>query len=115
MAHLRDAHLDAPLAGIRVLGRVDPPNPFPSRHRRNRLPEVADLWGAADKALPKSAGRLGSGHSLMGSTSTVAVSPALTPATRCRLLSRFIQWPRFPSGSSTVRNVCPLIVPCTTT
>src|SRR5262245_43128444 len=53
MAHLRDAHLDAPVAGIRVLGRVDPPNPFPSRHRRNRLPEVADLWGGSRQSSPQ--------------------------------------------------------------
>ena len=41
--HLRDGYLDPPLPRIRVLGCIDPANPFPARHGRNLLPEVLDL------------------------------------------------------------------------
>ena len=36
-------------------------------------------------------------------------------AVRCSFSSTLIQWPEQPSGSSTVWNSCPLIVPCTAT
>lgn len=46
-AHLGDAHLDSPLACTGILRRVDPPNPLPAGHWRNRFPELLDFsWGA---------------------------------------------------------------------
>ena len=36
--HFRDGYVDASFARTRVLGCVDPANPFPARHRRNALP-----------------------------------------------------------------------------
>jgi hypothetical protein len=71
--------------------------------------------GAAATAAAKSSGTLGSGQSLVTSMSSAAVSPALTPAACCSASSIRIQWPEFPSGSSTVWNSTPLIVPRTAT
>ncbi len=71
--------------------------------------------GAAARAVARSRGTLGSGQSLVTSMSSVAVSPALMPAACCSVLSTLIQWPKFPSGSSTVWNPTPLIVPWTAT
>jgi len=71
--------------------------------------------GAAAKAVARSWGTLGSGQSLVTSRSRVAVSPALMPAACCSVSSTLIQWPEFPSGSSTVWNSTPLIVPWTAT
>ena len=66
-------------------------------------------------AVSKSGGTLGSGQSLVDSISSVAVFPAFIPAVRCISLSTLIQWPLWPSGSSTVRNLWPLMVPRTAT
>jgi hypothetical protein len=71
--------------------------------------------GAAARAVARSGGTLGSGQSLVTSMSNVAVSPALMPAACCGVSSTLIQWPEFPSGSSTVWNWTPLIVPWTAT
>src|SRR5262245_9405616 len=71
--------------------------------------------GAATRAVARSWGTLGSGQSLVISMSSVAVSPALMPAACCSVSSTLIQWPEFPSGSSTVWNSTPLIVPWTAT
>src|SRR5580658_3741677 len=71
--------------------------------------------GAAARAAARSGGTLGSGQSLVTSTSSVAVSPALMPAACCSVSSTLIQWPECPSGSSTVWNSTPLIVPRTAT
>ena len=70
--------------------------------------------GAAARAVARSWGTLGSGQSLVTSMPSVAVSPALMPAC-CSVSSTLIQWPEFPSGSSTVWNPAPLIVPWTAT
>src|SRR6266849_570520 len=67
--------------------------------------------GAAATAVARSLGAFGSGHCLVPSMSSVTVSPALMPAACCSASSTLIQWPRFPSGSSTVWNPAPLIVP----
>src|ERR1700733_7793501 len=71
--------------------------------------------GAAARAAARSWGTLGSGQSLVTSMLSVAVSPALMPAACCSVSSTLIQWPEFPSGSSTVWNSTPLIVPWTAT
>ena len=71
--------------------------------------------GAAARAVARSWGTLGSGQSLVTSMSRVASSPALMPAACCSVSSTLIQWPEFPSGSSTVPNSTPLIVPWTAT
>jgi hypothetical protein len=71
--------------------------------------------GAAARAVLKSCGTFGSGQPLVASISSVAVSPALMAAVCCSFSSTLIQWPRQPSGSSTVLNPWPLIVPCTAT
>jgi hypothetical protein len=71
--------------------------------------------GAATRAVSKSCGTFGSGQSLVDSISSVAVSPAAMAAVCCRSSSTRIQWPMRPSGSSTVWNSWPLIVPCTAT
>ena len=71
--------------------------------------------GAATRAVARSWGTLGSGQSLVTSMSRVAASPALMPAACRSVSSTLIQWPVFPSGSSTVWNSTPLIVPWTAT
>ena len=71
--------------------------------------------GAAARAAARSGGTLGSGQSLVTSMSSVASSPALMPAACCSVSSTLIQWPAFPSGSSTVWNPAPLIIPWTAT
>jgi hypothetical protein len=71
--------------------------------------------GAAASAAPRSFGTLGSGQSLRGSILSVAESPTLMWAVRRSFSSTLIQCPELPSGSSTVWNSWPLIVPCTAT
>jgi uncharacterized membrane protein YphA (DoxX/SURF4 family) len=71
--------------------------------------------GAVARAVARSWGTLGSGQSLVTSMSMVAVSPARMPAACCSASSTLIQWPELPSGSSTVENSTPLIVPWTAT
>jgi len=76
------------------------------------------LWifcGAAARAVSRSCGTFGSGQSLSDSISSVAVLPALRAAVCCSFPSILIQWPKQPSGSNTVWNPWPLIVPCTAT
>src|SRR5262245_49383489 len=74
------------------------------------------ISGEADtRAVARSWGTLGSGQSLVTWMSSVAASPALMPAACCSVSSTLIQWPEFPSGSSTVWNSTPLIVPWTAT
>src|SRR5580700_2174774 len=71
--------------------------------------------GAATSAALRSCGTSGSGQSLSGSTSSVTESPAPTAAAFCSLRSSFIQWPKFPSGSTTVWKAWPLMLPRTAT
>jgi hypothetical protein len=71
--------------------------------------------GAAASAVSRSCGTVGSGHSLSGSISTVAVSPAPMAAVFRSLPSILTQWPKLPSGSKTVWKPWPLIVPRTAT
>ena len=71
--------------------------------------------GAVARADSKSCGTFGSGQSVVGSISSVAVLPTLIAATRCSFPPTLIQWPREPSGSSTAWNSWPLIVPFTAT
>jgi hypothetical protein len=71
--------------------------------------------GAAVRAASRSLGTFGSGQFLSVSISSVALSPALNAAVCCSFPSILIQWPKLPSGSSTVWNLWPLIVPCTAT
>ncbi len=109
--HLRNADLDPSFARVTVSGRVDPANPFPTRHGRNAFPENLDLLRASVRAVFRSWGTVGSGQSWLGSMSRVTVSPALTPAARWSFPSTLTQWPPEPSGSSTVWNTWLLIVP----
>src|ERR1700732_4232039 len=71
--------------------------------------------GAVARVVSRSCGTFGSGHSLSDSISSVAVSPALKAAVCCSFPSILIQWPKLPSGSNTVWNPWPLIVPWTAT
>ena len=71
--------------------------------------------GAAARAEPRSFGTRGSGQSSRCSISSVAESPTVTRAVRRSFPSTSIQCPKFPSGSSTVLNLWPLIVPRTAT
>lgn len=58
--------------------------------------------GTAARALIKSAGTSGSGHSFIGSISSDTSSPALAPAPLSRRSSTLNQWLHLPSGSSGV-------------
>src|ERR1700680_1538595 len=69
--------------------------------------------GVSASADSRSCGTFGSGQSLSDAISSFAVSPALKEAVCCSFRSIFIQWPKRPSGSSTVWNPWPLIVPRT--
>ena len=70
--------------------------------------------GSDARALFKSAGTSGSDHSLDGSTTIVTVPPACIPAAFRRPESTLNQWLPLPSGSSTILERKPLIVPSTT-
>ena len=113
--HLRDADLDPSCARVWVLRGVDPAHPFPARHRGDLFPQVLDLLRGTCQSCRKIGGTLGSGQSLVTSMASAAVSPAPMPAACCSVSSTRIQWPEFPSGSSTVWNPTPLIVPRTAT
>ena len=65
------------------------------------------------RAFFKSAGIAGSDHSLDGSTTTVTVPSASIPADSRRPESTLNQWLPLPSGSSTILERKPLIVPST--
>jgi hypothetical protein len=64
-------------------------------------------------ALFKSAGTSGSGHSLDGSTAIVTAPLASIPVASRRAESILNQWLPLPSGSSTILERKPLIVPST--
>jgi hypothetical protein len=69
--------------------------------------------GSDARASFKSAGTSGSGHSFDGSNASVTVSPESTPAVSHRTESTLNQWLPFPSGSSTIIERNPLMVPST--
>lgn len=71
--------------------------------------------GASARAAARSSGTSGSGQSVAIWTLTWATSPELTPATRWRSSSTRIQWPRRPSGSTTVLKPWPATEACTAT
>lgn len=77
-------------------------------------------FGESDSAFFKSAGASGSIHSLVGSSDTCTVSPAVAKASSSIFLSGANQWlglspgPYLPSGSSKVLKGTPLIAPFTT-
>ena len=116
--HLRDAHVD-PLTRLRVSGvlrGVDPAHPFPSAPSGwSGSTGPGSAAGRRARAAARSGGTFGSGQSLVTSMSSVASSPALMPAACCSVSSTLIQRPECPSGSSTVWNSTPLIVPRTAT
>ena len=87
-------------------------------HRAIGVISLHSLWilgGAASSAAPRSCGTVGSGQSLVTCMSRVAVPPSTRPAACCSESSTLIQWPKTPSGSSTVWNPTSLIVPWTAT
>src|SRR5215472_8941862 len=51
--HLRDADFDAALTRAGILGRIDPPNPLPARHRRDVLPQFLDPVRRRSEGRPK--------------------------------------------------------------
>ena len=108
-------HLDPSSACVGVLRRVDPTHPLPTCHRGDLAPQGLDLLRGSDQGCREILGHSWLGESFVTSMSRVAVSPALTPAARCNVSSTLIQWPDSPSGSSTVWNSTPLIVPWTAT
>jgi hypothetical protein len=69
--------------------------------------------GSAARALFKSAGASGSGHSFDGSNAIVTALPASPPTASHRSESTLNQWLPLPSGSSTILERKPLIVPST--
>ena len=104
----------AACARVRVLRGVDPAHPFPARHRGGLVPQVLDLLRGRRPEPPQDLGviTLGSGQSLVTSMSSVASSPGR----RCQQRAAACHRPsssgqNFPSGSSTVWNSTPLIVP----
>src|SRR5262249_18436888 len=78
---------------------------------------IASAFGEAANACFKSSGTSGSIHSLLTSSETCTVSPALAEASSSSFLSGLNQWldwcpgAQRPSGSSTVLKGTPLIVP----
>src|SRR6188508_351931 len=73
------------------------------------------VGGADARAVARSWGTTGSGQSLVIEMASVALSPALMPASSCSAGTTLIQWPALPSGSRTVLNSTPSIVPWTAT
>ena len=69
--------------------------------------------GSDASALFKSVGTSGSGHALDGSTAIVTVLRASISAALCKPESTLNQWLPLPSGSSTILERKPLIVPST--
>ena len=112
--HLRDAHVDPSSARVRVLRGVDPTHPFPTRHRGDLVPQILDLLRGSCQSCRKILGhaRL---WPILGRLDVERRS--VTRADASSMLQRviLIQWPKVPSGSSTVWNSTPLIVPWTAT
>src|SRR5258708_35193890 len=66
--------------------------------------QTALAVGSAARAAVRSAGRSGSGQSLLGTSSTRTLSPVRALEPTSSALSSFSQWLPVPSGSSGVRN-----------
>ena len=117
-AHLRDAHLDAPLSGILIPGGVDPPNPFPSRHRRDRLPEVFDRSRGIREGLSQIRWHAGfrpifgwfdfDGRHLAGSDPSGLSQPSIDPHPVTKVAIRFENCPKgVPIDRSVDRHLPP--------
>lgn len=79
---------------LRVLGFLVAFTHRTHSHRAIGVIACQSSWisrGALDRAFRRSDGTLGSGHSLLGSISTVALSPAPAPAPSCSFASTLIQ------------------------
>jgi len=73
----------------------------------------ARAFGAAARAVRRSAGTLGSGSVSDGAISSVTTSPASAPAASRSFRFTLSQWLFWPSGSSVARKGKPLMVPST--